>query len=340
MIYTPVAVFRFYASHWRGAGHAMRCMTLAQGLKKRGWDCQFVTEEESYDFLPPLQEFIRHDPENFLKNPFAHDLLVIDHYECAKEYEKFFRPYAKVIFSIDDLADRMHDCDIILDQAYGRSTDNYKQLVPQDCEILTGPAYALLRDQFSQLRDVSIKRRQEISSIQRILINFGGNDQKNMILASLKELFKVGYKGSIDIAFGLMAPHRHSVEEFAATMPNNIQYYQNPDMASLMCSADFAIGAPAVTAWERFCLGLPTLMLMTADNQSYTYAKLVADGLALGGTLNDLAQPGLLIDFNKSIYRGYVQKCADQTQGRGTYIIINKIEQKLEQYDTIQKKVS
>lgn len=322
----PLAIFRFHASSWRGAGHAMRCMTLARVLRKDGWECQFATEEESYDFVPALKEFLRLDPDYFFNHPPVHDLLVVDHYDCDYEYESHFRAYNKAIMVIDDIANRKHDCDFILDQAYGRTAGDYAADVPAGCHILVGPEFSLLRDEFSSLRPISLKRRQSLPAIQRIFLNFGGNDQKNMILATLQKLSTLDYTGSIDVVFGVMAEHRVSVEAFAATMPNEIVFHTNPDMAALLVKADLAVGAPAVSAWERFCLGVPTILLQTADNQFFTYQALMRDGLALGGTLDALGQPGLLLDFDLDFYRRCVDLVSKQTDGTGPYKVARLIQ--------------
>ncbi|MFN3826421.1 MAG: UDP-2,4-diacetamido-2,4,6-trideoxy-beta-L-altropyranose hydrolase [Micavibrio sp.] len=330
-----LAAFRFYASSWRGAGHAMRCMTLARVLQKSGWDCLFVTEQESYDFFPGLQEFERVDPEKFYAHPPMHNLLIVDHYDCGYEYEHHFRPYTQCIMVIDDIANRKHDCDFIVDQAYGRHSDNYASDVPKGCSLLMGPEYALLRDEFPDLREKSIQRRKSINRINRIFLNFGGNDQKNMILETLKELSSIGYSGAIDVVFGLIAEHRQSVEEFASKMINQINFHTNPDMAQLLVQADLAVGAPAVSAWERFCLGVPTILLQTADNQSFTYQALLRDGLALGGTLKSLSQPGLVLGFDLQFYNECVDKVSSQTDGRGAYKIAHLIQEFIGKKDAV-----
>lgn len=315
----------------------MRCMTLAKALQTKGWHCQFVTEEESYAFVPAIQTFERIDPADFFDKPHDHDLLVVDHYDYGYDYEHHFRPFNRVIMAIDDVADRKHDCDIILDQAYGRTTSDYAADVPGDCDILMGPAYALLRDEFLDCRVESLARRSSLKAIERIFINFGGNDQKNLILQTLQKLAAVGYTGAIDVVFGVMAEHRDSVETFAATMPNDITFHTNPHMASLQARADLAVGAPAVSAWERFCLGLPTVLLQTADNQSFTYQALVKSGLALGGTLESLSQKGLLVDFDPTFYATCVQNCTAQTDGQGAYKITEIIQNRLGK-DDVRKK--
>ncbi len=335
-----LAIFRFYASHWRGAGHAMRCLTLARALEKGGWTCQFVTEEESYEFIPTLKIYKGLEPDEFYRSPPDHDLLVVDHYDCGYEYEHHFRQHNRLIMAIDDLANRRHDCDIILDQAYGRTVSNYFKDVPEDCIILAGPTYALLRDEFKENRPASIERRQLIKSIRRIFINFGGNDQKNMTLETLRELARIGYTGMIDVVFGVTAQHREVVELFSKTMSNEISFHINPDMAPLMAKADLAVGAAGVSACERFCLGLPTVLLKTADNQDFTHKALIKNGLALGGTLDWLAQKGLLVNFDQDFYLSCVDLCAMQTDGEGAHKIALMIQDILDRKNDIRKKAS
>ncbi|HBR68354.1 MAG TPA: UDP-2,4-diacetamido-2,4,6-trideoxy-beta-L-altropyranose hydrolase [Rhodospirillaceae bacterium] len=335
-----IAVFRFYASHWRGAGHAMRCMTLARELTKSGWECRFVTEPESYEFVPALKEFTRIDQDHFSASPFPHDLLVVDHYDCGYDYENRFRPFAGAIMAIDDLANRRRDCDILLDQAYGRTVGDYARDVPKECRILVGPTYALLREEFSRRREEALARRKAVVDIKRIFINFGGNDQKNMILATITKLTNIGYKGAIDVVFGVMAEHRESVESFARSMPNEVVFHTSPDMADLMVRADMAVGAPASTAWERFCLGLPTLFVKTADNQTFTHDAILRDGLSLGEGIDDLSVKGMLVDFDRDYYMSCVKKCAGQTDGRGAQKIVSIIHEKLEEKNDLRQKAS
>jgi UDP-2,4-diacetamido-2,4,6-trideoxy-beta-L-altropyranose hydrolase len=298
---------------------------LADELTARGWHCVFVTEQESYDFCTALQGYSRVDPDEFYTSPPAHDVLVVDHYECGADYESHFRPYAGKIVAIDDLMDKHHDADLMHNQSYGVTERHYAGLIPAHCQMLLGPRFALMKKEFQGMREPTLNRRGQISSIDRILINFGGNDQKNMILTSLKKLAETGYRGTIDVAYGLMAPHRNAVEDFCQTLPNEIHFYVAPSMPDLMAQADFAIGAPAVTQWERFALGLPTLLIQTADNQSFTYTALMKDGFSVPPTLDDLDQPGWLIDFDANHYKKIVDRYQAQSSGNGAALFADAL---------------
>lgn len=324
----PVAFFRFYASAWRGAGHAFRCMTLAQALQEKGWACHFITEKESYEFVSALSLFPRLDPDVFFEKPQPCDLLVVDHYGCGFEYEQHLRPYASRILVIDDLADRAHDCDIVHDQTYGRLASEYEKDVPADCMILTGADYALLRPQFQKLRPQALERRSKTDYIARILVNFGGNDQQNNILDTLQALAAIDYRGAIDVVYGVLASHKKQVEEYAATMANDISFHINPDMAQLMLRADLAVGASGTTTWERCCLGLPTILIETADNQRTIIQNLCRDQAVVGVGLECLSHDGLVINFDRSFYQDCVGRTAIVSDGHGVGRLVSAIEKK------------
>ncbi len=322
----PRALFRFYASSWRGAGHAFRCLTLAKALEGRGWTCAFITESESFDFVPAIRGYERIDPDVFYKDPVKAELLVVDHYGCDASYESRFRPYSDAIIVIDDLADRHHDCDILLDQTYGRGIDEYQQYTPPDCTLLTGAFYALLRPDFAAWRQEALTRRSKVQSIQRILVNFGGNDQANNILKTLQGLHAHGYTGAIDVVYGVIAPYKESVEAYASTMSNEINFHVNSDMTALMYSADMAIGAAGTTTWERCCLGLPSILIETADNQRSVIQNLCRDQAVIGAGYECLSQRGMLLDFDADQYAGWVERAASVCDGQGVQRILGCLD--------------
>lgn len=324
-----LALFRFYASLWRGAGHAFRCMTLAQALQAQGWECRFVTEAESYDFVPALKGYVRIDPDDYYNNPIKSDLLVVDHYGCGIDYERHFRPYTDVIMVVDDLADRSHDCDILLDQTYARRVEEYQKDVPLGCAILVGASYALLRPEFSALRPQALDRRARIDHVDRLLVNFGGNDQGNNILATLRLLRTQGYQGAIDVVYGVTAPYKESVEAYASDMRNDITFYINPDMSRLMFDADMAIGAAGTTTWERCCLGLPTVLIETADNQRTIIQNLCRDQAVIGTGYDCFSRMGIPCDFEAGQYRDWVVKTSAVCDGGGVRHVLSVIEQKM-----------
>src|SRR5690606_13678349 len=85
--------------------------------------------------------------------------LVVDHYAIDARWHRHLRPACIHLLAIDDLADRNHDSDLLLDQNLGRGPVDYQGLVPSRCTLLTGPKYALLRPQFRARRSFSLQRR-------------------------------------------------------------------------------------------------------------------------------------------------------------------------------------
>jgi UDP-2,4-diacetamido-2,4,6-trideoxy-beta-L-altropyranose hydrolase len=270
-----LAIFRFEASPTIGAGHAIRSIVLSDALVEEGWFCKVVTTLTTYDFIPKLGRFERIEPDDFQNIPCKCDLLVIDNYELDHTYESQFRSYAKKIMVIDDLANRKHDCDILLDQTYGRDAGDYKDLVPQHCKTLAGSDYVLLRKEFIKLRPIALEKRRNITEVKRILVSMGGSDPKNYTLKALEIIKESGFRGEIDIVLGFKPSNLEAVKSCIATLPNNCTIHLDADMAKLMYEADLAIGAAGSSVWERCCLGLPQVLIVIANNQKQIYENLI-----------------------------------------------------------------
>ncbi len=268
MIVKKLAIFRFEASSIIGAGHAIRSCVLADALIEEDWICKVVTTLTTYDFIPKMDRFERIEPKNFYDNPITCNLLVVDNYELDQVYESHFRLFAKKIMVIDDLANRMHDCDILLDQTYGRDAESYKDLVPQHCKVLAGSDYVLLRKEFIELRPKALEKRRQTTEVKRILVSMGGGDQQNYTLKALEAVKESGFTGAIDIVLGFTSTNTESVKNYVASLPNECTIHVNADMPKIMYDADLAIGAAGTSVWERCCLGLPQYLFQIAENQS------------------------------------------------------------------------
>jgi UDP-2,4-diacetamido-2,4,6-trideoxy-beta-L-altropyranose hydrolase len=222
------------------------------------------------------------------------DWLVVDHYALDHRWESALQPHYKKLIVIDDLADRAHKCDLLLDQNLGRQPQDYAKLVPVRCQVLTGPQFALLRPEFAALRPYSLQRRQSQANIGKLLITMGGVDQDNatgQVLQALKACAFLPADCRITVVMGLTAPCLQNVRELAAQMPWPTDVVVNVnDMAQRMADSDLAIGAAGGTSWERCCLGLPTLMVVLAENQQPgTHALEAAHAARLIGTVSDIA---------------------------------------------------
>ncbi len=221
---------------------------------------------------------------------FKPDWLVVDHYALDQRWETAIAPHYKKLLVIDDLADRPHSCDLLLDQNLGRQSQDYAGLVPTHCQVLTGPHYALLRPEFAALRPYSLQRRQAQLALSQLLITMGGVDQPNATGQVLKALKTCALPTDcrITVVMGLTAPWLANVRELAAQMPWPTEVVVNVnDMAQRMADSDLAIGAAGSTSWERCCLGLPTLMVVLADNQRGIASALERAGAAIALNLDN-----------------------------------------------------
>ncbi len=312
-------LLRTDASLQIGIGHVMRCLTLADALRAYGAECTFVCREHpghllerirqrgfaahglsatSEDIVPIVtQAKTRTNYSGWLGIDWSSDAaetrhvagdtvmdwLIVDHYALDARWEKALRPTCHQLMVIDDLADRPHDCDILLDQNLGRAERDYPDLVPDHCALLMGPNYALLRPEFADLRDYSLRRR-SVPKLRHLLIAMGGVDEADATGAILEVLKDCTLPAdcSITVVLGPHAPWLERVRLLAAQMPYPTELRVNVcNMAQLMADSDLAIGAAGSTSWERCCLGLPTLIVTLAENQRQGAAALERSGCAM-----------------------------------------------------------
>lgn len=298
-------VFRTDASLQIGTGHVMRSLTLADSLRAAGAKCHFICRKQqgnliaqihqhgfTVSILPPATEALITSElaveaqSNYAAwlgvdwstdaaqtkasiGTTAVDWLIVDHYSIDARWEKTLRPLCRKLMVIDDLADRPHDCDLLLDQNLGRDVAHYSPLVPEGCTILAGTKYALLRPEFAALRDDSLRRR-KTPRLKHLLITMGGVDQADAtgkVLEALKDCPLPDYM-HITVVMGPHAPWLDRVQTLAKQMPQPTTVKINVNnMAQLMADSDLAIGAAGGSSWERCCLGLPTLIVVLAENQ-------------------------------------------------------------------------
>lgn len=289
--------FRTDASLEIGTGHVMRCLTLADTLTAKGAQCEFICREHIGHLMEHIcgKGYAVHslpmgsdaDTDRIhsawlgatqaqdvqacapILDALKPDWLVVDHYALDARWESAMASHCGQLMVIDDLADRPHACQLLLDQTFGRDADDYRPLVPNDCTLLCGSSYALLRPEFAALRPYSLQRRMQ-PRLKHLLINMGGVDKDNItaqVLAALRDT-SLPDDCEITVVMGATAPWLADVQQQAQTLPwpTTVRVGVN-NMAQLMADSDLAIGAAGATSWERCCLGLPTIMLVLAENQ-------------------------------------------------------------------------
>jgi UDP-2,4-diacetamido-2,4,6-trideoxy-beta-L-altropyranose hydrolase len=205
------------------------------------------------------------------------DWLIVDHYALDAGWESVQRQHGLHILAIDDLADRAHDCDILLDQNLVLNMEaRYRSRVSAECKQLLGPHYALLRPDFAEAR-MSLSDRS--GDIQRILVCYGGSDPSNetaKALAAIRDMDDASL--AVDVVVGLGNPHADLISTLCSELPRAELHRGADNMAELMKGADLAIGAGGVMSWERCCLGLPTIAVDIASNQVGSLTRLEKEG--------------------------------------------------------------
>jgi UDP-2,4-diacetamido-2,4,6-trideoxy-beta-L-altropyranose hydrolase len=320
-------VIRVDASLHIGSGHVMRCLTLANALSKKRVNVSFICRSFFGNLIEYIKDsgfqvYVLEGGEQNLADDFdgspelAHsswlgvsqiddaneckiildkinpEWLVVDHYAIDFRWHKLLSNYYQKLMVIDDLADRKHSCDLLLDQTYGRELKDYVKHVSSKCKLLLGSEFSLLRSEFSQWRGVALQRRKSCSGVNQLLISMGGVDYDNVTAKVLEEVSKCQLSEylKITVIMGKSAPHLQEVNKLAELMQYETEVNVSADnMAEIMSNADLAIGAAGATTWERCCLGLPTIMLVLAENQIFIANEIKKAGVAM---LSDINKPG------------------------------------------------
>ncbi|ROQ47056.1 UDP-2,4-diacetamido-2,4,6-trideoxy-beta-L-altropyranose hydrolase [Marinobacter sp. 3-2] len=319
--------FRVDASTLIGSGHVMRCLTLADALAEAGARCFFVMRQKPgslesavrsrghHVLMLPSVESIESEITPESAPPHAGwlgvsweadasdtlqalkgielDWLVVDHYSLDHRWETQVRACCRRLMTIDDLADRRHQCDLLLDQNLGRKPDDYDGLVPGHAKRMIGSDYAMLRPEFSRVRALSVEEW-KTPEPGNILVSMGGVDAANVTGNVLRVLDSIEVVAScrVTVVLGAACPHIDEVIEQAESMRLDTRVVVNANnMAELMSKADLAIGAAGGSAWERCCLGLPSLLVVMADNQ-----RPGAEALERAGASLSLGWPDAIVE--------------------------------------------
>lgn len=299
-----LAVIRADASTSIGSGHVMRCLTLAHRLKKeKNAKVVFVmrvlpgnligvVEKQGFEVLklpPANQKYSLNGYGLWLTVPMEVDAqqtievlqhylqehgcdvvdrLIVDSYALDEQWELMLCPYCGEIMVIDDLANRKHDCDILLDQNFYLNKDvRYAGLVPERCKMLLGPEHALLREEFYEAKKHLRKRD---CTIKNILVFYGGSDLTNETEKAIKALVQLhdeGYNFTADIITGVSNSRREKIKNLCSKYHFFHYYCQVNNMAEFMNKADLMLGAGGATTWERLYMELPALVTAVAENQ-------------------------------------------------------------------------
>ncbi|MBD1221294.1 UDP-2,4-diacetamido-2,4,6-trideoxy-beta-L-altropyranose hydrolase [Virgibacillus halodenitrificans] len=284
-------VIRVDSAEEIGTGHLLRCLTLAEKLRQRECSVSFICrklngnvnklilerkftlyeiDSASTNSIPTwYKKYWKTDAEATIniieKYAILIDLLIVDHYDLDYKWERLLKSFVNKIMVIDDLANRRHECQLLLDQNYKMDYKNkYDLLVPNKCKLLLGTNYLLIRDEFIKYKN-SLKVRD--GDINRILVFFGGTDPTRETLKTLHALMTFERNWEVDVIVGRTNPEKKRIKKLCCQVEQYNYYSQVNNISYFMKNADLAIGAGGATTWERCFMGLPSITFIVANNQ-------------------------------------------------------------------------
>jgi UDP-2,4-diacetamido-2,4,6-trideoxy-beta-L-altropyranose hydrolase len=308
MILRPRILFIANAGPAAGGGHVMRSLSLARALEARGADCIFLASPPVaallQAFAPDMaqEEATAIDADSVCDavTGVRFDAVVFDHPELARaEHETVAHGRPSLV--IDDLADRPLAADLILDSGPARSEADYA-LLTQGARLLIGPSYALVRPEFAALREKVLARRG--GPVERVLIALGLTDGRGVTARVVERLRQRNGQIALDIVLGGQAPSLPGLKRIAAHDPRVTLHIDSQDMAALTAQADIALGGAGSTVWERCTLGLPSMVVVQAENQRPA-------ALALAAREGALVVDAFADDFDKVFDRALVRLMTD-----------------------------
>ena len=279
-----------------GTGHIMRCIALAQAWQDQGGEITFLSHCESEALRERILkegfEFVyleKVHPDSFdlertlslltnktnqptLTNPTNETnetspcWLVLDGYHFTPDYQKAIRDAGIRLFVIDDMNHLTHYyADILLNQnIYG---PDLKYHCDKDTTLLLGTRYVLLRREFLKYQNV---KRQVPDKAKNILVTLGGADPDNVTLKVI-EAIKLLNDPSLEVkvVVGPANPHQETLRKAIVSADFKAELLINPpNMHELMAWADMAVSAGGSTCWELAFMGVPSIVLILAENQA------------------------------------------------------------------------
>jgi UDP-2,4-diacetamido-2,4,6-trideoxy-beta-L-altropyranose hydrolase len=271
-------------------GHLYRCLGFAVALKEAGHEVIFATNPEARQAVPAISANFAFIPVKGEETEQARTcgeaagghaaMVALDNYGLGGPFLRSCRAFADAVVVLDDTADRQGlDADVLINPNIGAEAYDYTNMVPADCRLLLGPDHALLRPSFGDLREQALARRARARGVARVLVAFGGTDPVNATSLVLDALEHSLPDVDVDVVLSSISPFLDMVRARADT---RVQLHVDvDDPAPLLAAADLAIGAGGNSALERCVMGLPTVLVVIADNQDGLARALDTRGAAL-----------------------------------------------------------
>lgn len=299
-------LIRADASPQIGTGHVMRCLALAQAWQESGGTTLFALANGTSTLeVRLLSEGMKichltalpgsaDDAAQTIK--LARELkaawVVIDGYHFSAAYQHAIKQAGLRLLFIDDYGHtKYYYADLVLNQNISADESLYANR-ESHTRLLLGTRYALLRREFWPWRGW---RRKSSPVARKVLVTMGGSDPENVTLKAMQALQNLkGDELETVVVVG-------SGNLYAGTLQSNIRNRQTclvsniSNMAELMAWADLAISAGGSTCWELAFMGLPSIILVLADNQRLIAKQLSALGWAVNlGWHHDISSAQVL----------------------------------------------
>lgn len=261
-----------------GTGHVMRCLSLAEELRRQGESVTFIIADERTEELVVSKDFpviCLHSVWNDLEQELdvllhiikEHQisLLILDSYYVTEYYLQQLRRYVGLVY-IDDLDSFLYPVDFLINYNIYAAQLDYKARYRQaglSTEFALGCQYALLREEFR------MAEREFRPEIAQIMITSGGTDSYNVIGHLLECLYKQKWFADIQyhIILGRFNQNR-KVLEAQWKKVENVQFHVNvSNISAYMKQCDLAVTAAGSTIYELCACGIPSIMYTLADNQ-------------------------------------------------------------------------
>ena len=334
-------LFRCDASPTIGAGHVVRCLALARVMEARGWRVSFAVNEEAEQVIPALRgEACVGVPQAYSTDAgwlgarleSGVDLIVVDHYKLGASFEKAARAWASRTAVIDDLGDRNHDADILIDAVLDCQTRGSGELSSGHTAYLIGADFVMLRPPFARTRR-RLPRQRHIGDPIRVLVSMGATDSGNASALVLDALQHVETRTEVTVVLGMAAPHIRAIRDRIDHVPYPCNLLQGVEaVEDVIAGHDVVVGASGMGAWERCCLGVPSLVLLTATNQERSAKFLSAAGAVLCLGYAEAQAPRQLGNMLDEIVkdRGGLRRMGERgamlCDGLGTYRVANVLD--------------
>lgn len=354
--------FRVDASNLIGTGHVIRSVTLAERMRLHEIECLFICRNHPGNLISyirkknfevyvlPMEEIPSDKESNIFKRDWLGsdwevdseqtkkilemanvDILIVDQYALDILWEESLNDYCNKLIVVDDLANRKHSCDMLIDQNLVHDMDKrYQDLVNDNCILLLGPKFALLQSNYEKFRKHFLPKKK----IKKILIYFGGLDSKRLTERSLMAFLCLNYFHiELNIVISSNNPRKTFINNLIKSHDNINLSMDLPSLAELMSEVDFSIGAGGATTWERLCLGLPSLVITSAKNQEEIARELDKRELIWWmGSDNSVSMQDICNLLEKIIKDNTImersKRCFEIVDGLGTERIINILNTK------------